>query len=262
MKGLIWGRQPVLETLRSSKPVKRLIVRLGVTGEGILKIRLEAAQRSIPIEELPPKVFEKLVGNRPAQGVLLELADTPERSYSVTEILRVAQAKSEPPFVLIVDGVEDPQNLGALLRSADGAGVHGVVIRERRAAPLSGTAMKASAGAAAHVLIAQVPGLPAVVDELIQNGVWIVAAVENGQESLFEADLTGPIAVVVGGEGKGISPLLLKRCDRTVRVPMKGKVGSLNVSASASVILFEILRQRTAQSLSPLPHSAQKKVDS
>lgn len=261
MKGMIWGRQPVLETLRSPKPVKRLILKQGVTGEGIVKIRLEAAHRSIPIEELPSKVFGKLVGNRPAQGVLVELAEGRERSYSIEDILNEARARNEAPFVLIVDGVEDPQNLGALLRSADGAGVHGVVVRERRAAPLSGAVMKASAGAAAHVPIAQVPGLPAVVEELIKKGVWIVAAVENGKESLFEADLTGPIAVVVGGEGKGVSPLILKRCDRTVRLPMKGKVESLNVAASASIILFEILRQRTIQASSS-QHSAQKKVDS
>jgi 23S rRNA (guanosine2251-2'-O)-methyltransferase len=244
MGRLIWGRQPVLEILKSPRTAKRLILRQGARGEGILKIRMEAANQSIAIEELPHKVFDKLAGKRTAQGVLLELAEDREHNYSLDDILQEAQNRREPPFVLVVDGVEDPQNLGAILRSAEGAGVHGVIVRERRAAPISGVVMKASAGAAAHVPIARVPGLPAVVERLIENNIWVVAADQNGEESMFEADLTGPIAVVVGGEGKGVSPLILKRCDRTVRLPMRGKVESLNVAASASVIMFEILRQR------------------
>jgi 23S rRNA (guanosine2251-2'-O)-methyltransferase len=253
MPRLIWGRQPVLEILRSPRAVKRLILRQGVRGEGILKIRMEAANQSISIEELPPKVFDKLVGKRSAQGVLLELAEQQEHTYSLDEILQTAQTRNESPFVLMVDGVEDPQNLGAILRSAEGAGVHGVIVRERRSAPISGVVMKASAGAAAHIPIARVPGLPPVVERLIEKGIWVVAADQNGKESMFEADLTGPIAIVVGGEGKGVSPLILKRCDRTVRLPMKGKVESLNVAASASIILFEILRQRTIKSPAPFP---------
>jgi len=245
MKGMIWGRQPVLEILRSPKPIKRIILRQGVHGEGILIIRLEAAQRSLPIEELPAKVFDKLMGKLPAQGVAAELDSDQEISYNLDDILHKAQTEGNPPFILIVDGVEDPQNLGAMLRSAEGAGVHGVIMRERRSAPMSGVVMKASAGAAAHLPIIQVPGLPNFIEELKTKNVWVVAAVQDGQESLFEADLTGAVAVVVGSEGQGISPLVLKRCDRTVRIPMKGQVGSLNVSASTAIILFEILRQRT-----------------
>ena len=247
MKGLIWGRQAVLETLRTAKPVKRLILRRGAKGDGILKIRMEAAKRAIPIEDLPPRAFDKIIGKRPAQGVFLELGGDQEQILSLEDILQKATAQPDPPFLLLVDGVEDPQNLGAIIRSADGAGVHGVVIRERRTAPVSGTVMKTSAGAAAHIPIAQVPGLPAAILELQKNGIWMVAATQDGQESMFEADLTGPIAIVVGGEGKGVSPLVLKRCDRTVRIPMRGQVESLNVSASTAILLFEILRQRSAQ---------------
>jgi len=245
MKGMIWGRQPVLEILRSPKPIKRIILRLGVHGEGILKIRLEAAQRSLPIEELPAKVFDKLMGNLPAQGVAAEISNAREQSFSLDDILHKAKTEGNSPFILIVDGVEDPQNLGAILRSAEGAGIHGVIMRERRSAPLSGVVMKASAGAAAYLPVVQVPGLPNFIEELKAKNVWVVAAVQDGQESLFEADLMGAIAVVVGGEGQGISPLVMKRCDRTIRIPMQGHVGSLNVSASTAIILFEILRQRT-----------------
>jgi 23S rRNA (guanosine2251-2'-O)-methyltransferase len=244
MKGMIWGRQPVLEILRSPKPVKRIILRQGVHGEGILKIRLEAAQRLLPIEELPAKVFDKLLGKLPAQGVAAELGGQ-ENTFNLDDILLKSQTEGNPPFILIVDGVEDPQNLGAMLRSAEAAGVHGVILRERRSAPISGVVMKASAGAAAHLPIVHVPGLPNIIEKLKATNIWVVAATQDGQESLFEADLTGAIAVVVGSEGHGISPLVLKRCDRTVKIPMQGQIGSLNVSASTAIILFEILRQRT-----------------
>ncbi len=245
MKNLVWGRQAVLETLRSAKIANRLILRHGVRGEGILKIRLEASQQSLPIEELPPKVFEKMMGKKPAQGVALELGDSIDDQTTWEDILNIATSEGETPFILIVDGVEDPQNFGAILRSAEAAGVHGVLIRDRRTAPISGTVMKVSAGAAAHIPVAKVPGLPNIVTELQEKGIWIIAATEDGEETLFDADLTGPIAIVVGSEGTGISSLIRKRCDRAVRIPLQGKVGSLNVSASTAIILFEILRQRS-----------------
>jgi 23S rRNA (guanosine2251-2'-O)-methyltransferase len=245
MKNLVWGRQAVLETLRSSKVANRLIIRHGVRGEGILKIRLEASQQSVVIEELPPKVFDKMMGKKPAQGVALEMGNSTDEQTTWLDILNIATSQGEIPFLLIVDGVEDPQNFGAILRSAEAAGVHGVLIRDRRTAPISGTVMKASAGAAAHIPVAKVPGLPNIISDLQDKKIWIVGATENGEETLFDADLTGPIAVVVGSEGTGISNLILKRCDRTVRIPMQGNVGSLNVSASTAIILFEILRQRS-----------------
>ncbi len=245
MKNLVWGRQAVLETLRSSKAANRLILRHGARGEGILKIRLEASQQSLPIEELPPKVFDKMMGKNPTQGVALELGESIENQTTWEDILNIASLEGETPFILIVDGVEDPQNFGAILRSAEAAGVHGVLIRDRRTAPISGTVMKVSAGAAAYIPVAKVPGLPNIVAELQDKGIWIVAATEDGEETLFDADLTGPIAIVVGSEGSGISSLIRKRCDRAVRIPMQGKVGSLNVSASTAIILFEILRQRS-----------------
>lgn len=245
MKNLVWGRQAVLEILRSSKDANRLILRHGVRGEGILKIRLEASQQSVPIEELPPKVFDKLIGKKPAQGVALELGENLGSKTTWEDILHHATSEGKTPFLLILDGVEDPQNFGAILRSAEAAGVHGVLVRDRRTAPISGTVMKVSAGAAAHIPVAKVPGLPNIITKLQEQGIWIVAAVENGEETLFDADLIGPIAVVVGSEGAGISHLVLKHCDRTVRIPMQGSIGSLNVSASTAIILFEILRQRS-----------------
>ena len=245
MKNLVWGRQAVLETLRSAKVANRLILRHGVRGEGILKIRLEASQQSVAIEELPPKVFDKMMGKKPAQGVALELGDTIENQTTWEDILNIATSEGETPFMLIVDGVEDPQNFGAILRSAEAAGVHGVLIRDRRTAPLSGTVMKTSAGAAAHIPVAKSPGLPNIVSGLQEKGIWVVGAAEDGEETLFDVDLTGPIAVVVGSEGTGISNLILKRCDRTIRIPMQGNISSLNVSACTAIILFEILRQRS-----------------
>jgi 23S rRNA (guanosine2251-2'-O)-methyltransferase len=247
VKRFVWGRQPVLETLRSQKPVHRVILRHGVRGEGILKIRLEATQREIPIEELPPKVFDKLMGKLPAQGVSLELDSEPGQTVALEDIIHRANSLNQPPFVLMVDGVKDPQNLGAILRSAEGAGVHGVVIRHRRSAPISGAVMKASAGAAAHLSIAQVPGLPAAVEQLKEKGIWVTAATQDGEEAIFNADLTGPIALVVGSEDKGVSSLVRKRCDRTIRIPMRGQIESLNVAATTAIVLFEILRQRSIQ---------------
>ena len=175
------------------------------------------------------------------QGMLAYVAAVP---YTPLEdILAAAREKGEDPFIVLLDGVTDPHNLGAIIRSAECAGAHGVVLPERRAAGLSPAAAKAAAGALNHMPVARVKNLNRAIEELKAAGVWITGTAMNGEDA-FSADLTGPIALVIGSEGDGVSRLTLQKCDRTVSLPMKGKIESLNASVAAGILMYEILRQR------------------
>jgi 23S rRNA (guanosine2251-2'-O)-methyltransferase len=164
------------------------------------------------------------------------------------EILSFSQAQDQPPFLVVLDGVEDPHNLGAVMRTAEAAGVHGMFMPERRAAGLTSAVARTSAGALAHLRIGRAVNLSRLIESLQQSGLWIYGLDPGSAKSYTEVDYRGPIALVLGGEEKGIRPGVLEKCDETVRIPMQGKVGSLNVSAAAAVALFEVVRQRTAGS--------------
>ena len=227
-----------MEALRAGR-VRRL--RIGARADRRIEEALVLArQKGIPVEEVAPQTLERDARGREHQGIVAEL--TPSRDYSVDEL--VAGAAPGAPLIVVLDGIEDPHNIGAVLRSADAAGCHGVVRQARHAAPLGGTAMKASAGAAAHVRIATVVNIARAIDELKDLGVWTVGLAADARDRYHEVDLTLPTALVLGAEGRGLRRLVRERCDRLVCIPMRGSVGSLNVSVAAGITLFEAIRQR------------------
>lgn len=238
----IEGRRPVLEALRSGRPLLRVLVAAGATGAALAEIARLAGARGVPLEQRPAAELGRRARTRAHQGVIA-LAPAP-RYAEVDEILAAARARGEPPLVVVAAQVQDPQNLGAILRAAEAAGAHGVVVARHRAAGLTPAVEKASAGAAAHLPVARVANLAACLARLKEEGLWVCGADPAGPLVYYEADLTGPLALVVGSEGRGIPPLVRARCDLLVRIPMRGRVASLNVAAAAAVLLFESLRQR------------------
>jgi 23S rRNA (guanosine2251-2'-O)-methyltransferase len=239
--GILYGLRAVREALRAgTRPFQRILVLRTDCQFGEL-VQAARAKR-IPVHVEPPAVFDRLVPNGKHQGAIAVVA---AKSYSsAEEILGRARKRQEPAFVVILDGVEDPHNLGAVLRTAEAAGVHGVFIPERRAVGLTSAVAKVSAGALDHMLVARVTNLARLLDELKEEGLWIYALDPSTPRSYTEADMTGPLALVAGGESEGIRPGLLKECDASLRIPLTGKVGSLNVSAAVAVALFEAVRQR------------------
>jgi 23S rRNA (guanosine2251-2'-O)-methyltransferase len=204
-------------------------------------VQLAKAQR-IPVHIEPPPAFDRLVPGGNHQGVIAVVA---AKAYSSTrDVLEAARRKGEPPFLVILDGVEDPHNLGAIIRSAEAAGAHGVFIPERRAAGLTSVVAKTSAGALEHMLVTRVVNLSRLIEELKEAGLWIYGIEPSASELFTGIDMTGPVAFVFGGEGEGIRRGIVQDCDGLARIPMKGKVESLNVSAAVAVTLFEGVRQR------------------
>ena len=234
---IIYGINPVLEALRAGR-VKEL--RVGDRADDRLKQLLAAAaERGVRVRRVPADALERDSRRGVHQGVVADVEQA--ENYSVDEIVRGASAA---PLVVVLDGIEDPHNLGAILRTADAAGVDGVVIQSRRAAARDGVAAKASAGALAHVKIAEVVNIARAVEELKESGVWTVGLAGEGPESYDAIDFTLPTAVVLGAEGAGLRRLVRERCDRLASIPMRGHVGSLNVSVAAGIVLFEAVRQR------------------
>ena len=235
---IIYGINPVLEALRTGR-VKEL--RVGDRADDRLKQLLTvAAERGVRVRRVPADALERDSRRGVHQGVVADVEKAED--YSLDEIVRGASAA---PLVVVLDGVEDPHNLGAILRTADAAGVDGVVIQSRRAAARDGVAAKASAGAVAHVKIAEVVNIARAVEELKESGVWTVGLAGESPESYEAIDFTLPTAVVLGAEGAGLRRLVRERCDRLASIPMRGQVGSLNVSVAAGIVLFEAVRQRS-----------------
>jgi 23S rRNA (guanosine2251-2'-O)-methyltransferase len=232
----------VREALRAgSRPLQRLLVQR--TDRQFAELVQQAKVQHIPVHIEPPPAFDRLVPGGNHQGIIAFVA---AKAYSAVEdILERARQKGDPPFLVILDGVEDPQNLGAILRTAEAAGVHGVFIPERRAAGLTSVVAKASAGALEHMLVARVVNLSRLMEALKKAGLWIYGVEPMGTAEVTAIDMTGPIAFVFGGEGGGIRRGISQECDGLVRIPMKGKVESLNVSAAVAVTLFEGVRQRS-----------------
>lgn len=239
----IEGRNPVLEALRAGRTIDRLLVAEGTAPAFLEKLKTLAGQRGVHVELVDRAHLDGLARSRAHQGVV---AMAPARAHaSIDEILARA-GRADPALVVALDGVEDPQNLGAIVRSCDAAGAHGVVLTERRSAPLGPGAIKASAGAIEHVPAARVVNLTRTLEELKAAGLWVYGADGQGDRVYSEVDLTGPAVIVIGGEGRGLSRLVKERCDFLLRIPMFGRVNSLNASAAAAVLLFEARRQRGA----------------
>ncbi|MHB8927293.1 MAG: 23S rRNA (guanosine(2251)-2'-O)-methyltransferase RlmB [Bacillota bacterium] len=239
----IEGRNPVLEALRAGRAIDRLLVAEGTSPGFVDKLAALARERGVRVEFVGRAHLEGLARSRAHQGVV---AFAPAREYAGVEDVLARAGGGGAALVVALDGVEDPQNLGAIIRSCDAAGAHGVVLTERRSAPLGPGAVKASAGAVEHVPVARVVNLVRTLETLKEVGLWVYGADGQGDRVYHEVDLTGPAVIVIGGEGHGLSRLVKERCDFLIRIPMFGKVNSLNASAAAAVILFEARRQRGA----------------
>jgi len=240
---VVSGRNAVKELLSSERDIDKIYVQRGER-EGSIKLLIaKAAERKIPIVEVEKTKLDSISSGAAHQGIVAMAA---EQNYSsIEEIIEYAASLGEKPLVVICDGVEDPHNLGAIIRSAECAGAHGVIIPKRRAAGLTPVVSKASAGALQHMRVARVTNLACAIDELKELGFWIYAA-DMGGENYSSVDYSGAAAVVLGSEGFGISRLVKEKCDFTVSIPLYGRVNSLNVSCAAAVILTEIAKQRHA----------------
>ena len=235
-ESVIVGRNPVMELLKSGRDVEKLYIQKGEREGSITKIFAEAKKRGIVISEVDKKRLDELSFGNAHQGVAA-IASAVEYK-SIEEIIAIANEKGEKPLIVVCDGVEDPHNLGAIIRCADGAGAHGVVISKRHCPVIGQTVFKSSAGAASHVPIAKVSNIASAIDELKELGVWTFAAEADGVH-YKQADFGGACAIVLGSEGDGVSRLVREKCDFIVSIPMRGHVNSLNVSTAAAVLLFE-----------------------
>lgn len=252
---LIEGRRPVIEALRSGRHVTRVLLAGGAGRGTVTELVGLAEQRGVPVETVPRSVLDAAAETGAHQGVLAVVA--PIEPIELDELLAIPLAGPEPPFYLACDGVEDPRNLGALARSADAAGCHGMIVPRHRSAPLSAVAVKASAGALQHLPVAEVPNLARAVERLRASGVWCVGLDEDAEAGLFAIDLADePVCVVVGGEGAGLHRLVREACDLVVAIPMGGHVASLNASVAGALALFEVRRRRGAVPPISLAHPA------
>lgn len=245
---VVYGVNPVRELLRSpAEGIAELwLAEGGDRQRAFAELERAARDRGAKVRSAPRQRLDRLAGVTGHQGVVAVVADYAYRE--VDDLLAAARDRGEPPLIVLLDGVEDPQNLGAIIRSAHALGAHGVVVPRDRAAAVTPAAAKASAGAVEHCPVARVTNLARTLEELKEAGLWSVAAVPDGEKDICDVDLTGPTALVVGGEGQGIRPLVQRTCDHTARIPMAGRVGSLNASASAGIALYEAARQRRKKS--------------
>lgn len=238
--GAVIGRSAVRELLRGERTVDKLLVQKGERTGSLVVLVAEAIERGIPVVETEKAKLDALAGFAPHQGVIAFAA---EKDYcTVEDILAIARERGEAPLIVLCDGVTDPYNLGAIIRCAECCGAHGLIIPKRRAAGLTPLVTKASAGALEHLAIAKVANIAATVEVLKKQGVWVYAAEADGTD-LYQADLKGPCAVVMGSEGNGVSQIVRKVCDGVLSIPLYGKVNSFNVSTAAAIILSEIARQ-------------------
>jgi 23S rRNA (guanosine2251-2'-O)-methyltransferase len=240
MDELIWGRNPVLEALRAGRPFNKIMI-VGGSRSSMGNVVGLAKKENIPVQFVPRNALDNLTDGANHQGVVASLS--PKKYVSVQDILAQAKSRGEAPLIVVLAGIEDPQNLGAIIRSAEAAGVHGLILPRRRAAPLTGTVEKVSAGALEYIQVSRVGNLAQTLMALKKEGLWVAGADMTGELAYYEADLTGPLALVIGGEKKGLGRLT-KVCDYLIRIPMQGKIGSLNAAAAGTILVFEVLRQR------------------
>lgn len=240
--GVIEGRNAVTEAIRAGVAIDKIYLLKGEGDSALGHIASAAREQGVVVVNTDRRKLDAMSRTHAHQGVIALAA---VREYaSVDDILAAARAKNEPPLIVVCDELSDPHNLGAVIRTADAAGAHGVIIPKRRSAGLTAVVGKTSAGAVAHVPVARVPNLPALLKELKEAGVWVFGAAMDGATPLYQADLKGPAAIVIGSEGAGMGRLVAENCDFTVSIPMFGKINSLNASAAAAVLLYEAVRQR------------------
>lgn len=236
------GRNAVLELLQSGKDINKIFIEKGEKQGSINKIIAKARERKILITEVDKSKFKDMAQTSNAQGVI---AIVPPFNYcDVYDIMALAKEKNEDAFILILDEIEDPHNLGSIIRTAETAGVHGIIIPKRRAASVNSTVSKVSAGAVQHMKVARVNNINDAIRTLKEEGIWICGTDMDTNKYYYEQDLTGPIAIVIGSEGHGMTRLVKENCDFLIKIPMKGKITSLNASVSAGIVIYEALKQK------------------
>ena len=241
--GIIEGRNAVIEALRAGTAMDKIYLAKGETDATLGHIASTARSKGIEVVEADRRKLDAMSATHSHQGVIAVAA---VREYaSVADILQAARDKNEPPLVVVCDELSDPHNLGAVIRTAEAAGAHGVIIPKRRSAGLTAVVAKTSAGAVSYLPVARVANLTALLKELKEEGLWVFGTAADGATSLYQADLKGPAAIVIGSEGDGMSRLVREQCDFLVSIPMRGQVNSLNASAAAAVVLYEAVRQRS-----------------
>lgn len=240
-ENILFGRNSVLEVLKSGRDIEKILVQKGQMEGSIKKIMADAKQRGIVVQEVEKTKLDDMCNMEKHQGVVAYVSA--HKYVEIDEILNDAKSKGEDPFILILENIQDPHNLGAIIRSAHNAGVHGIIISKRRAVGLTSTVSKASAGAIEYTKVAKVSNIAQTIEELKAKGIWVACADMDG-EIIYTDNLRGPIGIVIGSEGEGVSKLVKSKCDFVVRIPMYGKVTSLNASVAASILAYEVVRQR------------------
>lgn len=240
---IIEGRNAVQEALRAGRAIDKIYIARGETDRALGHIAGMARDRGITVSDCDRRKLDAMSVTHAHQGVIAVCA---VREYaSIDDIFNVAAERGEEPFVVVCDEISDPHNLGAIIRTAECVGAHGVIIPKRRSAGLTAVVDKTSAGALEHMAVARVPNLVAAIETLKKNGLWIYGTAAEGSNELWKTDLTGPACIVIGSEGAGISRLVREKCDFLVSIPLRGQISSLNASAAAAVLLYEALRQRS-----------------
>jgi 23S rRNA (guanosine2251-2'-O)-methyltransferase len=240
---VIEGRNAVIEALRAGRPIDKIYIAKGSTDKALGHIASKARESGCVVVEADRRKLDFMSVTKSHQGVIALAA---VREYcSVDDILEVANSRKEPPFIIACDELSDPHNLGAVIRTAEAAGVHGIIIPKRRSAGLTAIVGKTSAGAVEFMPVARVANLSSALKDLKEKGIWIYGASADGSSKLWETDLKGPACIVIGSEGEGMGRLVSENCDFLLSIPMRGKVSSLNASAAAAVLIYEVLRQRS-----------------
>lgn len=239
---LIIGRNAVMEALKNDKTIEALYLSNGSREGSINQIINLAKKNKIVIKEADKKKLDSMSAGMVHQGVIAKI--TPYKYFEVKDILDDAKKKGEAPFIIILDELEDPHNLGSIIRTAETCGVHGIIIPKRRNVGVTPTVYKSSVGAVEHVKIAKVTNINNIIYELKEQGIWVYGADIEGREYSYEVDFSGPCALIIGSEGRGISKLTLKKCDKLVRIPMIGKINSLNASVAGGIMMYEVLKGR------------------
>lgn len=239
---LIEGRNAVIEALKSDKTIEQILVAKGDTEGSINLIIALAKEKGVIVKEVDRRKLDFMSVSKAHQGVAALI--TPYKYFQVEDILKSAEEKNEKPFIIILDEIEDPHNFGAIIRSAEVCGAHGIIISKRRNVGITPIVYKTSAGAIEHMKIAKVTNVNAVIDELKEKGIWIYGADAEGENYCFDVDLKGAAAIIIGSEGRGISKLTKGKCDVLVKIPMAGKINSLNASVAGGIMMYEVLKQR------------------
>lgn len=242
MPFIVEGKNPVIELLKSGHPVTKILFAEGIKpGDAVTEILRLAKTKNVPVERVPRQFIDKQ-STGVNQGVIAYAAT--KKYVSLDDLLVISAEMKEPPLYVILDGIEDPQNLGSVLRTAYASGIHGVVIRERRAAGLTAAVAKASAGAVWYLPVASVSSIASAVERLKKNNIWVIGIDRSGQSEYTQMDFKSPSAIVIGSEGEGLSDLVRKNCDFLANIPMRGVINSLNASIAAALVMYEAFRQR------------------